>query len=409
VTDAPAASVPARPPRDAAVWLMRPGVLAAVLVLAFVATAGVIAAGSYVRPSAFKLMDWAISFDGGFVRRGLPGAVFGWIEAATGIALVHQIVAVQVALYGAFLAAVYALLRHAGFPPAAVLLVYSPFFLVFQVTEWLAAGRKEIAFIAGFAVLCFAVARARDEERALRAMGVFLLLAGPVLVLTHEGNLFYLAWVPALALALGVTGRGLLRLMAFGLPALAAMGAVLAFPGTDETVAAICAGLQGRLGAPALEATCATGHNAVTWLVAGTAEGMAAVTARAPEMLPTVPPALILVGLAFLPFLPVLRGWSAAERRRLALGAALAAAASLPLFVVAIDWGRFLYVQAVALGLVLLALLARRRSAESLPSWPMPGALVAVYFLGWSLKYLGVLIGGGVLLDYGLRLLRALS
>jgi hypothetical protein len=395
------------PPRDVAARLMRPGVLALFLGLVLVATAGVIAAGSYVRPSTFKLMDWAISYDGGFVRRGLPGAVFGWIEAATGIALVHQIVAVQVALYAAFLAAVYALLRRSGFPPAAVLLVYSPFFLVFQVTEWLAAGRKEIAFIAAFALLCLAVARERDDGRALRAMGLCLLLAGPVLVLTHEGNLFYLAWVPALALALGASGRALLTLLAFALPALAAMGAVMAFPGTPETVEQICAGLQGRLGAPGLEATCATGHNAVTWLVAGTEQGMAAVTVRAPEMLPTVPPALILVGLAFLPFLPALRGWTAAERRRLARGALLAAAASLPLFVVAIDWGRFLYVQAVALGLVMLALMARRPGAA--PHWPVPGALVAVYFLGWSLKYLGVLIGGGVLLDYGLRLLRGLS
>jgi len=402
--------------RDGTARLMAPRMVALYLLLAFGATLVVNAMGTFRNPDDYRVLDWAISYADGFVRRGLPGDVFSRLHDAFGWPILSQIFAVKTALYGLFFLAVYLLLRAARFSHAAVLLLYSPFFVMFQLTERAAAGRKEIMFLAAFAVLCVSVARASTNRQVRLAFVLFALVA-PVIVLTHEANFFFLAWVPALAVALGVDRAGLLRLCLLGLPALIAMAFVAAYPAHDTTVATICASLEGRLGAPVLEADCLTTRNAVTWLNETSQTGFDLVVTHLPQMLPTLPPALILVGLAFLPFRPVIRRWPASERRNLGIACAIAVLASLPLFVVALDWGRFVYMHAVAFGLVMLVLVARRsddsHSIEpGAPVTPAPAPLahlpvifVIVYFFGWSLNLLGVLVGGGFVIDLVARVI----
>lgn len=76
---------------------------------------------------------------------------------------------------------------------------------------------------------------------------------------------------------------------------------------------------------------------------------------------------------------------------------------SFALFIVAVDWGRFLYVHAVALSLILLMLAVQVESRNAgvrfqAPAIPVPA--VAAYFLAWNLKGAVVIVGGGLVLNY---------
>ncbi|MEL6264725.1 MAG: hypothetical protein AAFR52_03605 [Pseudomonadota bacterium] len=385
----------------------------------FAAVCGVIAIGTYVRPNAYRVLDWAINYADGFVRRGLFGEAMLAVEGATGLAILHQVAALQVALYAAFLAGVLMLVRRAASPAGAVLLLYSPALLLFPVASWHSAGRKEVLFLAAFAWLCAALARPGRDGRL--PLTVFLAFS-PLWVLAHEAMFLFMAWAFCLFLVLGGGVRDALRLAPVVVLPAAALAAAVLVPTDRATVVAVCAALEGRLGSPPLERLCASGDSAVIWLANDAATGIAVVEKELGAMLASLAPVLLLSGLAFLPLRPALAALTTGQRQRLALGAALAVAASLPLFVVAVDWGRWIHVHATCLALVALTLIARgpdraedwtedrakarvntgaedRGETPALPVW-----MVAVYALGWSLQYKGLLVGGGLPVALGLRL-----
>ena len=141
---------------------------------------------------------------------------------STGIAMIHLIFALNLALYATFLGAAYLLIAGLGFPATAVLLVYSPFFVTYQVSSWASAARKEIAVLAAFALLCLALSRARTPRGDLALFGAFAVVM-PALVLVHEATAFFAAWALAAAIALGTlqAAPGRLALMALPLAAVA--------------------------------------------------------------------------------------------------------------------------------------------------------------------------------------------
>ena len=124
-------------------------------------------------------------------------------------------------------------------------------------------------------------------------------------------------------------------------------------------------------------------------------------TSFLPDYLMTIGPALILISIAFVP----LRHLIASDARPLTMGMTLACLFCAPLFVAAIDWGRFLHVLSSGLAMILLTLRARAPLAAS-DRPAAPGvAVVGIYALGWNLSYLGPLVGGGLVAEIASRVL----
>lgn len=391
--------------RFGAVDLMAPRLVALFLSVLFIFTILILTINIYVDPHSYTVLDWAISYAGGFVRRGLSGEIFYFLHQFSGVVFLHQIFITKLVLYAIFFLSVWGVLRNAGFPSAATLLIYSPFFLAFQVADYAAAGRKEILFLAAFAVLCWFVSRPDTQVRSSRALLLFMLLA-PIMILAHEALFFFLFWVFVLALVIGLDFTFLRTLVLALVPALLTMLAIVSFPATQETINAICDNLQGVLGTAKLEGECAQRRNAVTWLLFDSSEGLRFVRTNLVQKLPTLMPALLLIGLAYLPFRERFTQWPAVVRARLIWGGIMAVAATLPLFAVAADWGRFAYVNAVSLGLIILVLTARYPSSCRGRSWErLPALLVAVYFLGWHLEHFPGFLGAGIPARYMLLLI----
>ncbi len=104
-----------------------------------------------------------------------------------------------------------------------------------------------------------------------------------------------------------------------------------------------------------------------------------------------------------------MRDHQARQFKILAACAVAAITMSLPLFVLAHDWGRWVHIHAVSLGLILLALLVRGQTEGwAAPARTTPGpiagmarqghgylVLVVLYATMWDLNLVGGLIGGG--------------
>ena len=181
----------------------------------------ILAVGTLLRPGSYKLLDWVISYDAGFVRRGLTGAVFQGIAQLTGIPLNIQVYATVTALSLILIWAIWRLWTLGGLDGRFAMLLVAPFFLLAPLANHHGAGRKELLLLAAFAILCLVVARSAGRgETPIR----LFLLASPLLVLTHEGLAFFLGLPLALALVLGQSGRALAVTAACALPSVALLG-----------------------------------------------------------------------------------------------------------------------------------------------------------------------------------------
>lgn len=363
-------------------------------------------AGVVVKPNGHKLLGWLINYEAGIVRRGLLGEVLLLLQNATGLTAEILVWATQVGIYAIFLSATCLIAIRLADRLAFIFVLFSPAVFLYPVATWLAVGRKEILYFAVLALLCLALGRVRSTTLSLALVGLALLAMVPV-VLAHEMTASYL---PYLLLLGFISVRGLPgRLVLVGLALIPAGAAlfVMLTPFNAEQVAALCQSFEGRLAKPDILAECPTGETAPAWLNKSTAEAMAFVAMLLPGALISIGPALMLTAVGFLPALPLIEDFDEEDRRWLGIGFAVAVVASLPLFFVAVDWGRFIHIHAVSMALILMTLAARMpaarfRAASALVFYPA-GWMVAAYALAWNLGLLDLLVGGGIPHAYAQR------
>lgn len=319
------------------------------------------------------------------MRRGLGGEVVQALSVVTTVSP-HIVVAVGMILAQCtFLFFGWRLARQILRRPGVWLLLASPAIFLFPTFDGDGALRKEVLLFAALA-WCLNAARSGRQMAAVRAFA----LAAPVIVLIHEGLYACLPYGLAL-LAFGTPSRGTFVWAATGaIAASLAFALSLLFPGTPGHVAAICADLARW---PSLDrAADCPGISAIGWLAHGRSIPPQMDAAARGEMLPWIAPAIALVLAGFVPAAVALaRGPEPALHWPLA-GFGLALLASLPLFWVALDWGRFVHIHATCLCLVILALLARQTTG---PPQKRPSALVVsgmalvalVYASTWHLQH----------------------
>ncbi len=392
-------------------------VFGAVLVGVFVLVGLISLVETTLRPTLWSFLDWTISYEAGVVRRGLTGQVGLWLHGLTGLPLNAFVFLCHMGAYALFLGAAWRLTRGVrDYAPLALLLV-SPALFAYPLADVIGSLRKEILFLALLAWLAAASvdrpgeAREAADRRRFRALAVALAVM-PLLVLSHE---MLAAWIPYLlwvAVEVRRTAGRILLLLGLLAVSAAAVGLAAAFARLEAAeVVLLCAAVEQAAWRMPTAPDCLS-DGAILWLSLGPEAGMELMRARLMAMARSLPPLALLIGLGFLPVLAVL-GTAAMRDRRLARAllrlaglAVLSGVASLPLFVVAVDWGRFVYIHAASAAILLIALYVREErglppEATGLlagrPIRLLGAVLLPAYALLWGIDHSEDLISPGVI------------
>ncbi len=292
----------------------------------------------------WSLNDWLINYDGGFVRRGLFGAMIQPVPAPPE----WVVFAVVVLAHLIFLWCVFRLTLATNIHPGLVLFLACPALLLFPLQDPDGAFRKEILLYAFLAAFLW---RVQNRRSAL-----WILAFLPAIILSHEA---LIAFVPALLLPLSFLRLNAVQWAWIGFIALASLLAFAAsiIINVDQAqVAQICEGLAQSPSLVTSAERCSH-DGAISWLVHDTAFGRARVAQLAEGYLAELPLALCLMGVPILACAgPICRFARAhpAHLRWALLGLGINIAIWVPLFFVATDWGRLLSMELTVIWLLVL-------------------------------------------------------
>lgn len=315
-------------------------------------------------PDGNQTADYLISWEGGAVRRGALGSAL-LLLPVDGEGLLWVVAVLQgvllLGLYGAVA------LLVASYRPTwnLAILVLSPAFLLFPVLNPAESARKELFGLLALALLAIWVRRLTGSWLAWVALGVLAIGAW-----AHEVNALLLP--SAVVLVVLAVRRGVVQrtwAITWAVMASGAAGAALVFsvlnPATQETTARLCLSLIDR---GLTEDYCG---GALTMIAMPPVDAVRWVVTWYPEYFLYIPLIVMALVAVYL--------WSPS---RWVWGVlALQGAALLPLFVVAIDYGRWIYAGVGAVTLVLLAAGRSSRAPQPRIVWPLGLAYIGL----WSL------------------------
>jgi hypothetical protein len=135
--------------------------------------------------------DWLINYSCGFVRRGLSGYLILKTSHLAGIKANHVVTLIQTVLYAGFLAILFKLLSQKKINLWFVLLLASPATLLFPILDLGASGRKEIILFFIFSLYVLGLQQNRWQTRLGTGFFSAALLIG---TLCHELIIFYIPY-----------------------------------------------------------------------------------------------------------------------------------------------------------------------------------------------------------------------
>jgi len=363
--------------------------------------------------AGFRVGDWLVNYESGFVRRGLLGTPI--ISAATALATRPEwiVLALQAALYALFFVLLLALVRERRPSIWFLAFLLSPAALLFPLYDETVIGRKDVLFFAAFALYAWWMPRPASRWASAAAFGL-----GAAVTLAHEMFFFFTPYFFAMRILQAQvrlkadTTTAQVRLKADTTTAQVRLkadtttaadlrhfapelslfgGALIALllvvtVGADLRGDAQCASLLAR----GFDKDLCTGimQYPVTTIRASLQE--TADIVRAQHYLRDYSIAAVLAAVPLVPFF-------ASIRRRLPRTAVLsllaALAFTLPLFVLVIDWGRLLNIHAMVISVLIAAFLLEERTAPGpalgvRPVWLIAVLLLAgLYLTGWSIRH----------------------
>jgi hypothetical protein len=323
--------------------------------------------------------DWLINYADGFVRRGLIGEICRQLYLLGGVDPIASLVVLKTLLYATLCASLLVLAAKRTIGVIEIAILLSPAALPFEVYDPLGSGRKEIALLAVFAlyvVVHHFVTTAAERPIQRQWQFWYLLVAFPALTLLHEGLFFFLPFFVAYGWMTRASG-GYRSTFVFGIPFIVAAAALFLsweFRGGNGTSDAMCSSLK----AMALDSD-----------LCG---GAVAALDRYDVYIAGIDVARYL-GLAIVTFAPLF--WyatQALDRSRLGrfvAGNVIALAATMPLYVLSEDWGRWMHISTV---LMFLTVLSRKDRSVRLPSRrPVLAvaciAVICVYVSSWRMPH----------------------
>ena len=350
--------------------------------LAFFATGVIHAVQNHFIRASYSVGDWLINYQGGFVRRGLVGEIVYRLYQMTAIDPALYVLLLKILLYSAFLGFSYLLLRRENLVPYA-LLIFAPFVFAYYDGSGPIGFRKEEIFLMLLALSVWLLQPAHGGRADLAFIAILGLY--PLVVLSHE---MLFAFLPYLLAAYVLADRRArprhsvwvlpftcMSALCFSVVLLYGRGA----PGVTEKILDSLRGAGYPISGGAIAAldwSTSYAHDAVM-------ESL---------VLGYFPNYIVTVMLVLLGFVPAHERLGRLARNRIGLFLiALAIALTLPVFLVAFDWGRFIRVHAVALFLLCLGSDAvhrrQRKAARSQNELHIPMLQATLWTIG-ALSYI---------------------
>ena len=314
------------------------------------------------------ISDWLINYEGGFVRRGLPGEVAYLLGRLLHLSPVLFVVVFYLSLYAILFLAVRSLALSSSMNLWVLALIASPATLSFQILHPLAGFRKELIFLAALAL--FVVLLRRTSISPVAATG-YITLVTVVAVFSHEGLIFFAPYFFA-ALVLGgrTPSQALRQCIVPAIAGAAVFYLCTSHLGNVEIAARICSSLGYKLMSPVNSQICGSGAIPYLRQTRAMAQVEAFAIIRDQHYLTIFP------GFVLLTLLPAVAESIVLGRRGLRLdlrvlwiSSAVAFLGSIVLFVYGVDWGRWIYIHITSLTILLISLDAKTLDrATALPA-----------------------------------------
>jgi hypothetical protein len=310
----------------------------------------------------WMLANWLTNYQGGFVRRGLPGEIYYLLGKVLHITPVFFVMLSCFVLYAVFLLAARRLYLNSSFNVWVTALLLSPAFLSFQVLHPRSGFGKETIHLAALAFLAVILKKYRLSPIASSLYISSVVVYG---VLAHESNVFFGFYFFAV---LVIGGRTVAQ-AAKECVVPAALGAIALYfcsthIGDMHVAEQICSSLGYRLNIPGSSEVCSGG--AIPYLFRtrefARAETLSNITNyqywlvfpffSVIALIPAIGESLLLFRARIRTNLSVL--W---------LSALFAFLASMPIFYYAYDWGRWIYIHVASIAILLIFLDGQSREA----------------------------------------------
>jgi len=350
----------------------------------------------------FRVGDWLVNYESGFVRRGLLGSPI--ISAATALGTRPEwiVLSLQTVLYALLFVLLFLLTRQKRPNVWFLAFLFSPAALLFPLYDEAVIGRKDVLFFAAFALYAWWMPRPASRRASAAAF-----VLGAAVTLAHEMFFFFTPYFFVMrvfrlevrlkadtttAVDLRPDTRSVrlqadpphfapeLSLFAGALIALLLVATI----GADLRGAAQCAGLLAR----GFDKDLCTGIMEYPVSTIGASLRETAATVRAEPYLRDYS---IAAALAALPLLPLVGSTGRRVPRTAVLSFLAALVFTLPLFVLVIDWGRLLNIHAMAISVVIAAFLLDEPASAfgARQVWLRIAILliIALYLTGWSIRH----------------------
>ncbi|WP_433966052.1 hypothetical protein [Tunturiibacter gelidiferens] len=312
----------------------------------------------------WSMGDWLVNYQGGFVRRGLPGEAAFRLGRMMHVSPDVFVLIMQLACYAAMFYSFYRLLS--GLRPKlwTILVLVSPATLAFQLLEYQSGFRKETIFLGGLGLLILALLRSSICDAWISAYTTVFVA---ICILSHDAPILYGGLVlAALAIGFGLNRR-LLNVLICPLICMFCMLALtLTHHGDSNTAKRVCGSLGYNVEQLILPAPC-KGEIAQIGL---TLQEERAEARYEHPLLHYTRRYLVYTFVAFVPLImafATLWRWKAGRPllKILLSMTALTICATGVLFYMTIDWGRWVYIGVFAIALLLMMIENIRQSDPS--------------------------------------------
>lgn len=324
----------------------------------------------------YTTADWLIHNREGLVRRGISGSLFLGIADILHISPLIFLGLFQLSLNAFIIFTAALLFKDRELSNTELMLLLSPSFYFFWLFQSTAAMRKEILILLAFSLVLLGF------KNSVKKPGLYFVATGALSMgfFFHEGMIFFLPFYMAL-LFIGFQETLLSRVALFThsalaiLSSLSALSFALFFSKLPETKALceillsydlskdICDGSISYLGTSSAE-TLNIVHAKITsdgWKAASYGLGYG----------------LALIPLMLFSIKNVKRSWQI-------IGLCSGILFFAPLFIIAVDWGRWVFFYISSMSFIVIALRLFNRATVQ---WQAPGVVAGLFCLGWFISH----------------------
>jgi len=297
----------------------------------------------YVHDHGYNIGDWLINYQGGFVRRGLFGEIALQLSYLTRTSPGIWVVVAQSLSYLCFFGFTTWLLWKNQNTVLFLALVFSPATFLFHLQDFEGGYRKEILFLAVLAFLSWS-ARYCSDQKFERNFFIILFFY-PLFILSHEMLALFMPYLFAVySIRKKPVWIDILKISGFLLFSFVAFFFCLKYSGSRAEVVAILESLgeyAPRKGS--INDLPARAINVFKRNMESLAEGNGKYHYLQ---------SLLLVSVSFIPLRGALK--QLAANKVCFFSILLGLLCAMPLFAVATDWGRFIYIQVTSIFLLCL-------------------------------------------------------